>query len=162
MVVRRTVVSHLENLRKFLQDLDRYRQRISREEFFRDRDKQAMVLFALLEAIQLCIDLGSHVISEKGWRKPETYRDVFRVLSENNLIDEPLRDQLQHLAGFRNIIVRLYGKLDLDKVYELFRSDHEAITRFAKVVEGLLEDESGDGGGGVTIPKSYNPACITC
>lgn len=144
MVVRATVVNHLENLRKFLQDLDRYRQGIGRQEFLRNRDKQGMVLFALLEAMQLCIDLGSHIISEKGWRKPETYRDVFRVLWENSLIDESLRDQLHDLAGFRNVVVHLYGKLDLDRVYTTLQSGLEGITQFAKVVERLLREDNGD------------------
>lgn len=143
MVARERVVHHLDNLRRFLQDLARY-QGVSREEFLGDRDKQNMVLFVLLEAIQHCIDLGNHIISEMGWGRAQTYRDVFRVLWENQLIGDSLRDQLGDLAGFRNVIMHMYGKLDLDKVYERLQSDPGGIREFAKIVERLLRKETGD------------------
>lgn len=75
-----------------------------------------MTLFALFEAIQHRLDLGNHIICKKGWGRPQTYRDVFHALWENHVIDVSLRDQLVELAGFRNLPVHMYGKLDLEKV----------------------------------------------
>jgi len=139
MVVNEVVVKHLEHLRLFHGDLVRYREGMSQEELLRDRDKENMALFALLEAAQLCIDLGAHIVSEKGWRRPETYRDVFQVLWENHLLDEALRDQMLELAGFRNVVVHLYGKLDLERVWAFLQSAPESIASFAHRVERFAE-----------------------
>lgn len=102
-----------------------------------------MTLFALLEAIQHCLDLGNHIYLEKGWGRPQTYRDVFLALWEHHLIDVSLRDQLVELAGFRNLLVHMYGKLDLEKVYKRLQSAPSSMKAFAKVVGELPEEESG-------------------
>jgi uncharacterized protein YutE (UPF0331/DUF86 family) len=141
MVMREFVVKHLEHLRSFLRDLIRYREGASREEFLRDRDKQNMALFALFESIQLCIDLGAHIISENGWRRPETYRDTFQTLWENGFLDEAMRDQLVDLAGFRNVVVHLYGRLDFERAFVILQSAPEALAGFAIRVEQLMEQE---------------------
>lgn len=138
MVVEETLIKHLEELRAFLKDLDRYKKGISQEQLLKDRDTQNMVLYALLEAIQSCIDLGSHIVAEKKLRRPETYKDVFRVLCESNLIEDSLRDKMMELAGFRNIVIHIYWKVDIDEVYRILQEEQENLRNFAKVVESLL------------------------
>ena len=69
---------------------------------------------------------------------------MFRALWENQLIGDSLRDQLGDPASFRNVIVHMYGRLDLGKVYERLRSDPGGIREFTKVVERLLREETGD------------------
>ena len=81
MVTKETILKHLDELRMFLKDLERYKKNISKDDLIRNRDKQNMVLYAMIGAIQACIDIGSHIIAELGLRRPETYKDVFQVLA---------------------------------------------------------------------------------
>ena len=42
------------------------------------RDIQA-AKHALQESIEGCLDIGSHIIAEKGFRRAEDYKDIYKV-----------------------------------------------------------------------------------
>ncbi len=45
------------------------------------RDIQA-AKHSLQEAIEACLDIGSHIIAEKGFRRPDDYKDIYKVLED--------------------------------------------------------------------------------
>lgn len=57
-------------------------QKLSAEEYKRDRIAQAVVERKLQLAIQICLDIGSHIVAEQGFREPEDNKDVFVILNE--------------------------------------------------------------------------------
>jgi len=89
---------------------------------------------SLQEAIEACLDIGSHIIAEKGFRRPEDYREIFRVLEENGIIDHVLSVKLQEMAQFRNLLVHRYGEIDIKRVYIIMSDDLEDIQKFAKSI----------------------------
>jgi len=97
------------------------------------RDIQA-AKHSLQEAIEACLDIGSHIIAEKGFRRPEDYREIFRVLEENGIIDHVLSVKLQEMAQFRNLLVHRYGEIDIKRVYIIMSDDLEDIQKFAKSI----------------------------
>ena len=60
------------------------------------RDIQA-AKHALQESIEACLDVGSHIIAEKGFRRAEDYKDIYKVLEEG-IIDPVLSTKLQEMA----------------------------------------------------------------
>lgn len=54
--------------------------------FKKDRDLQSIILFNLIQAIQSCIDVGTHIIADMELGSPETLAEVFEILSENKII----------------------------------------------------------------------------
>jgi uncharacterized protein YutE (UPF0331/DUF86 family) len=133
------VLSHLRELSEALKDWGRY-QSISLEELHTDRDKRNMVLHALLTSIQAAIDIATHIIAEKGLRKPTTYRETFEILEEAQILSEELANALSDLAGFRNVLVHIYWGLDLDEVHAILQNDLKVLEEFKKVVKELLEE----------------------
>ena len=131
------VIDHLRELNESLKDWERY-QSISLEELHTDRDKRNMVLHAMLISIQSAIDIANHIIADKGLRKPSTYRESFEILSEERLIPKVLSDRLSDLAGFRNILVHIYLRLDIDAVYEVLQRDLSALKEYERAVKRLL------------------------
>ena len=131
------VIDHLRELNESLKDWERY-QSISLEELHTDRDKRNMVLHAMLISIQSVIDIANHIIADKGLRKPSTYRESFEILSEERLIPKVLSDRLSDLAGFRNILVHIYLRLDIDAVYEVLQRDLSALKEYERAVKRLL------------------------
>lgn len=97
------------------------------------RDIQA-AKHSLQEAIEACLDIGSHIIAEKGFRRPEDYREIFRVLEENSIIDNVLSIKLQEMAQFRNLLVHRYGEIDIKRVYIIMSDDLKDIQKFAKSI----------------------------
>jgi len=133
------ILDHLRALNESLKDWERY-QSIPLDELHTDRDKRNMVLHALLISIQSAIEIVNHIIAEKGFRKPSTYRETFEILYEEGLISKNLSENLSDLAGFRNVLVHIYWQLDIDAIYEILQQDLGLLKNFEGVVTKLLQD----------------------
>lgn len=100
------------------------------------------VLHDLQELIQACIDIGNHIIADEGFRAPENYRDVFRILEEEKVITPPLCKKLEQMVGFRNIVVHLYERVDLETVYAIFKRRLGDFTQFIQAIRRLVRRQS--------------------
>jgi len=76
----------LARLEAVLRDL-RGLARVDRGAFLKDRALQAQAERWLYVAAECALDLAHHVIADRGWRTPETYRDAFRVLGDSGVLD---------------------------------------------------------------------------
>ena len=97
------------------------------------RDIQA-AKHSLQEAIEACLDIGSHIIAERGFRRPEDYREIFKVLEENGIIDNLLSTKLQEMARLRNLLVHRYGEIDIKRIYIIMSEDMKDIQEFVKSI----------------------------
>lgn len=97
------------------------------------RDIQA-AKHSLQEAIEACLDIGSHIIAEKSFRRPEDYKEIFKVLEEEGIIDHVLSTKLQEMARFRNLLVHRYGEIDTRRIYIIMSDDLKDIQKFTKSV----------------------------
>jgi uncharacterized protein YutE (UPF0331/DUF86 family) len=94
----------------------------------------------LQRAIQASIDIANIIIAMNGWRLPASYKDSFKELLKQKIIDQATFEQMSKMVGFRNIAVHEYQELnrailesilknnliDLEKFYSLI------YTRFVK------------------------------
>ncbi len=139
MVRDEGILAHLRELDAAVSDWERY-QSITLDVLRTDRDKQNMVLYALLVSIQASIDIANHLIATSSSRRPETYRESFAILSDEGLIPEDLAIQLSDLAGFRNVLVHLYCRLDLDEVSMILQDDLPVVNRYRDLVREMLRN----------------------
>ena len=142
MVDKKGILEHFRELNEALKDWERY-QTISLRELRSDRDKQNMVLHALLVSIQASIDIANHIIAEKSLQKPSTYREIFEILSKEGIISSELGDSLSDLAGFRNVLVHIYWRVNFEQVYRVLQEDLSPLKEFKKVIKDLLQKELG-------------------
>lgn len=89
-------------------------------------------------AIECAIDIGNHIISDMRYRKPETNRDVFEILYENEIISLKLKESLGDMASFRNILVHDYVKIDRGMVYKIITGDLKDIKLYMKEIVGYF------------------------
>lgn len=127
------MLGHLRELRAALDDWERYRI-ITLEDLKTNRDTMNMVLHAMLVSIQSAIDISNHLIAGKRLRKPATYRETFEILHEAGLISLQLSESMSDLAGFRNVLVHIYWKLDMDEIYGILQNDMETLKEFEKTI----------------------------
>ncbi|NLA39229.1 MAG: DUF86 domain-containing protein [Methanomicrobiales archaeon] len=139
MVRDEGILAHLRELDAAVSDWERY-QSITLDVLRTDRDKQNMVLYALLVSIQASIDIANHLIATSSSRRPETYRESFAILSDEGLIPEDLAIQLSDLAGFRNVLVHLYCRMDLDEVSMILQDDLPVVNRYRDLVREMLRN----------------------
>ena len=77
-------------------------------------DVQDIVVLNLQRAIQLVIDMGSYLVAIKQLGIPQSLKDVFVILEQNNCLSHILSERLQKMVGFRNIAVHDYQAVDKD------------------------------------------------
>lgn len=135
MVDKELIKKLLSNLNFYLSELKKKRS-ISLQRFLSDYDIQAVVERRMQECIEVCIDIGNHIISDENFRPAKTYREVFFILEENKIISQDLAKNLADLASFRNILVHGYTDLDSKIVYQKFKS---SINVFEKFIKNILE-----------------------
>jgi len=97
------------------------------------RDIQA-AKHSLQESIEACLDIGSHIIAEKGFRRADDYKDIYKVLEEERIIDPGLSAKLQEMAQFRNLLVHRYGKIDTKRIFIIMSGDINDIKQFVNTI----------------------------
>lgn len=104
--------------------------------FVKDNDLQSIILFNLIQAIQSCIDMGSHIISDSEWETPSTQADIFEILASKKVITKALAKKMIQMAGFRNRIVHEYEKTDMKIVHTVWKKHSADIESFCRAVVG--------------------------
>jgi len=99
-------------------------------EFLEDIDRQESILFNIQMAIQNCIDIAAHIVSDEGLGLPGSISEIFYLLEENGILDSVLTEKMVKAIGFRSLIVHQYGKIDVERVFEVARKDIQDLNDF--------------------------------
>ena len=95
-----------------------------------DLDAQEIVLHNLQLAIQGCIDIGSHVVSDEGWGVADSLNEIFYILQNKGVINTEMTERMVSMVGFRNILVHEYGIDNFDIVYNILHHHLEDINEY--------------------------------
>ncbi len=129
---------------KYIQDLEGYLthltelQRYPEEEFLSDWRIHDLADRQLHLTLETFLTIGETVISGCGFRKPDTYADIPRILHENRVIGRQLRDRLMDLARFRNVLVHDYLFLDHERVYQHVKTDGRIVEEFIEAIKEFV------------------------
>ena len=102
----------IRNLHRFIGYLEEIAT-LGSDDFLADPMKTGAAKYYLQVSIEACIGMASHIIASEGYRAPRNYKDAFAVLGENGVISQEFVDPMQAMAGFRNLLVHLYWKIDV-------------------------------------------------
>ncbi|CAG1011127.1 hypothetical protein ANAEL_04095 [Anaerolineales bacterium] len=133
MVDRRIVAEKVDSAERSLKRVNSHRGE-SLEQFLSNNDAQDIVLFHLMQAIQGCIDLAAHVVSDEEMGLAASTRDFFYLLSDNGVISRDLSERMIKAVGFRNLVAHEYAKLDLEKVYAITADGVKDVEEFLRVL----------------------------
>jgi uncharacterized protein YutE (UPF0331/DUF86 family) len=123
----------LKLLDEYTSDLRAF-QEISFQEYQENKIIRRAVERTLHLVVETCLDIGRHMIVLEGFRAPEDNKDVFRVLNEEGIVSETLLASLISMAGFRNLIVHDYTRIDDGAVFGILRKRLGDFDQFAKAV----------------------------
>jgi len=129
VVDRDLIIAKASSVRKYLKRVEEKRGQ-DVQEFLKDFDCQDIVSFNLQLAIQNCIDIAAHIISEEGIGVPGSLTEMFYLLEENGYLSEGLTEKMVRAVGFRNLLVHEYGKIDLKQVYQIANEHIEDLNRY--------------------------------
>jgi uncharacterized protein YutE (UPF0331/DUF86 family) len=121
MVDPRRLRELLDRLSDEVQELRRLGKHAT-EELLSDRIKRSAAKYGLVIAVEICIDIGQHVIASEGFRSPEDFADVFASLAEAAFIPKDMVEGLQDTTRLRNLLVHVYERVDDRRVVEILKT----------------------------------------
>jgi uncharacterized protein YutE (UPF0331/DUF86 family) len=99
-----------------------------------DLKEQRFVCHTLQLAVQAVLDVASHIVSDERLGEPANLRELFVLLAQAGWIERELVPSLQKMAGFRNLLVHEYGRIDLGIVRDVVENRLEDLEAFVAAV----------------------------
>jgi len=112
---------------------------LQKERFMQDPILRAAAERLLHISIETVIDIGNHIISAKRLRKPERYTDIPLILKEARILNPETADKILNMVKFRHILVHLYTRVDVEKVYETLRNNLNDFHQFESEIIQYLK-----------------------
>lgn len=101
-------------------------------QLIQDPDIQDILVLNLSRAVQLCVDIGSHFISETDESAPATMGDVFTTLNKLGAITSITSEALRKAVGFRNVAVHNYDAINWEIVFAICQKSLPDFRRFVE------------------------------
>lgn len=105
-------------------------------------DASDAVVLHLWQAVQVTIDIAVSLCVALGLGAPPTDADTFRRLVDEGVLDRDLADRLANAAGFRNLVVHAYARLDLARVHATARAGPPDLLAFLRSVRDRVEADA--------------------
>lgn len=103
-------------------------------EFLSDRNRQDIVCFNLLQAIQGCADLANHLVSDQGWGIPGSYGESVETLVKEKVITPEQGETYRQMIAFRNRLAHEYAATDFKEVYEIMTTRLDDLDDFVETI----------------------------
>ncbi|MFH1856407.1 MAG: DUF86 domain-containing protein [Candidatus Omnitrophota bacterium] len=133
---REKMMLQLERLEEHLERLLKIRAKLQASKddtFFSAAERLLQV------SIEDCLNIGNHIISGLGLRRPDTYREIFSRLKEAKIISGKIGDAMEGLASFRNRLVHLYWKVSNEEIMEKLE-DIDVLKKFVAQISKYVEN----------------------
>ncbi|MEX2516779.1 MAG: DUF86 domain-containing protein [Gammaproteobacteria bacterium] len=126
----------LEALRRCIRRIEAKRAD-SADALQQDVDRQDIISLNLTRAVQLCVDMASHVLTDTDATAPQTMGETFVQLAQVNIISPELSKSMQAAVGFRNIAVHSYQAIDWAIVHRITTDQLQDFMAFAEAMQTL-------------------------
>lgn len=123
-------------LRRKVAELTEYVTQVSEyhdltvERYRADWKTQRIVERTLQMAIEVCLDVASHIVADRALPAPFTYGETFETLVPAGLLSPGLGRVMVEMTGFRNIGAHEYARIDAEVVVRILRDHLDDFGRF--------------------------------
>ncbi len=93
----------------------------------------------LTRAVQLSVDIASHIVSQSNEPSPSTMGETFLTLSRLGVIDQSTSESLRKTVGFRNIAMHNYEAINWAIVFNICENKLPDFAQFARAVVKYAE-----------------------
>ena len=137
-----SIRQRLRALEQYIAELEKHR-RTTLSTLRDDFTRRLAVERAFQAAIECCIDIAAHIVSVHRLGKLEESRDVFRFLVKAGYLDSSFGESMMEMVAFRNRLVHLYWRIDVELLYRYLQQDVSLLHKFRDFTLQVLtaEDE---------------------
>ncbi|NLM96953.1 MAG: DUF86 domain-containing protein [Halanaerobiaceae bacterium] len=129
MVNVEVIKQRLDKLSGALKKIERYKE-ISLEDFLQDDIIQDVVEYNLFIAINMMIDIATHIVVDNNLGSPETFGDAFSILHKEKLLGDQELKIYRSMVGLRNILAHEYLEIDKKIIYGIIKNNLNDIKKF--------------------------------
>lgn len=129
MVNIQVIKQRINQLTNSLNKIERF-QGLSLEEFLRNDIAQDVVEYNLFIAINMIIDLATHIVVDNNLGNPETLGEAFNVLNREKYLSDDETKIYRNMVGLRNILSHEYLKIDKKIIYDVLQNNLIDIKKF--------------------------------
>jgi uncharacterized protein YutE (UPF0331/DUF86 family) len=115
----------------------RTHQGTSVEELQRDLDRSWAVQRGLQICAQNALDVATHLAASAGMEVSD-YASAIDRLAEMGVLDPAFAARFRPVAGFRNLLVHGYLRLDMRRIHDLLNVHLDDFVTFAEHVERFV------------------------
>ncbi|MBI2343961.1 MAG: DUF86 domain-containing protein [Deltaproteobacteria bacterium] len=101
---------------------------------FLDGPYQKAVEKVLQEMVEICLDIGKHLIADEGLPLATDSKEIFQILHRHKILSKRMSHMMMDMVGFRNFIVHVYEKIDPEIVYGVYCQHLPDFDRFARAI----------------------------
>ena len=130
---REVVEQKLESLRRCLRRLET-KCPADADTLVADVDLQDILSLNLSRAVQISVDIGTHVIAGMEVPPPDTMGQTFDLLAQEGVLNNELASNLKKAVGFRNIAVHNYESINWNIVHSIVKYHLKDFSEFARAV----------------------------
>jgi uncharacterized protein YutE (UPF0331/DUF86 family) len=138
LVDREVFDRRLARLEELLRNL-RALAEVGRVRFLDEVGLQAEAERWLHLAAECSLDLAHHLIADRGWKTPSTYRETFEVLEREDVLGPELARQMEAWAGLRNILVHMYLEVDHERLWVFLTEELHQLEDYARALIASLD-----------------------
>lgn len=99
-----------------------------------DPDLQDVIVLNLTRAVQLCVDITSHLLADTPEAAPNTMGESFTLAATLQIIAEDTAAKLKRAVGFRNVAVHDYEDINWAMVYAICTQHLQDFRDFAQQI----------------------------
>jgi len=137
-IIFNKIIAKLEKLDEYLGYLSEI-QKVSKKQFIGDYHYFGLAERYLQLSIEIILDVGKLIILSERLRKPEDNQDIFAILAGQKIISGKLFQELSGIAGFRNILVHDYEKINREIVHQKLKENLSNFKDFKKEIVKFLK-----------------------
>ena len=138
---RDVILKKLESLRRCIQRVEE-KTPASVDRLVEDYDLQDIISVNLERAIQTCVDIGLHIISDLEVPVPETMTQTFETLKKAGCLDAATAERMEKSVGFRNTAVHACQEIDWEIVFRIITEHLDDFRGFSRQVLKLVTPSS--------------------
>ena len=96
-------------------------------------------MYQFKRAVQICVDLASHIIADSDPPAPTSMSESFEQLRKLHLLSDELAARMKKAVGFRNIAVHAYQEINWEVVYIIVTTRLPDFAEFAGIVSKTIQ-----------------------
>lgn len=123
------IKKRLNQLSVSLNKMERFKD-ISLDDFLRDDVIQDVVEYNLFIAINMIIDIATHIVVDNNMGNPETLGEAFIILNKEKYLSDDETEVYVNMVGLRNILSHEYININKNIIYNILKNKLVDIKRF--------------------------------